>query len=144
MCNSTMKKVFSIFLSLIMLVAVFHFSVATHYCGGIEVASKVSLTGKLAECGMENQKNEVPLSGTNFNRHCCDNYINYCGIYTNYTPAFSFVPETYHNISRIFEIPLIFSVHSRVDLIPILTDTSPPWTFGSTDVDLSGICVLRI
>lgn len=127
-----------------MLVAVFHFSVATHYCGGIEVASKVSLTGKLADCGMENPKHEVPLSGTSLNKHCCDNYIHYCGIYTNYVTEFSFVPETYHNISQIFVIPLKYSFGSRLDLISLLTDTSPPWTFRSTDVDLSGICVFRI
>lgn len=127
-----------------MLVAVLHFSVATHYCGGIEFASKVSLTGKLADCGMENPKPEVPLSGTIIDKHCCDNFINYYGIYTNYVTAFSFVPETYHNISQLFLIPLKYSFDSRLDLIPLHTDTSPPGTFRPTDVDLSGICVFRI
>jgi hypothetical protein len=139
-----MKKVFSIFLSILMLVAVFHFSVATHYCGGIEVASKVSLTGKLADCGMENPKSEVPLSGTILNKHCCDNFINYCGIYTSYVPSFSFVHETFNDIIQIFAIPLKLSVNSCLDLIPLHTDTSPPGTFRPTDVDLSGICVFRI
>ena len=139
-----MKKGFSIFLLISMLVAAFHFSVATHYCGGIEVASKVSLIGKVADCGMENPKPEVPLSGTSLNRHCCDNYINYFGIYTNYLPAFSFVPETYHNITQIFVISQKFSLNSCLNLIPLHTDTSPPGTFRPTDVDLSGICVFRI
>jgi hypothetical protein len=139
-----MKKGFSIFLSMQMLVAVLHFSVATHYCGGIEVASKVSLTGKLAECGMENPVIEVPLSGTGLNRHCCDNFINYCGIYTNYVPSFSFIPETFRNITQIFVIPQNFSLNYCLNLIPLQTDTSPPGTFRPTDVDLSGICVFRI
>jgi hypothetical protein len=139
-----MKKGFSIFLSTIMLLAVFHFSVATHYCGGTEVASKVSLTGKLADCGMENPNPVVPISGTSLNRHCCENYIHYCGIYANYVTTFSFVPETYQNISNVFLVPLKYSNDFRSDLILLHTDTSPPGTFRSTDVDLSGICVFRI
>jgi hypothetical protein len=138
------KKVFSIFLSVIMLVAMFHFSVARHYCSGIEVASKVSLTGKLAECGMENPQNDIPLSGTVLSRHCCDNYLNYCGIFSSYLPSFSFVPETYHFNIQDFAIPLKYSITSFLDLVPLHTDTSPPGTFRPTDVDLSGICVFRI
>lgn len=138
-----MKKVFSIFLSIIMLVAVLHFSVATHYCGGIEAASKVSLTGKLAECGMEKSV-EVPLSGTNFSRHCCDNYVIYCGINSNYAPSFSLIPDSFQDNFQILAIPVELSVNSDIDLIPLYTDTSPSAAFRSTDVDLSDICVFRI
>lgn len=126
-----------------MLVAVLHFSVATHYCGGIEAASKVSLTGKLAECGME-KSIDVPLSGTNFSRHCCDNYIYFCGIDSNYAPSFSFVPDSYQDNYQILAIPVKLSVNSGIDLIPLYTDTSPSGAFGSTSVDLSDICVFRI
>lgn len=139
-----MKKIVSIFLLLLTLTALLHLSVATHFCGGVEVASKVSLTGKLANCGMEAPKSEIPVSGTSLSRHCCDNHISYCGIYTNYVPSFSFVAKTFHNISQIFVIPLKLSINSRVDLISLRTDATPPGTFASTDVDLSGICVFRI
>ena len=41
----------------------FHISVATHYCGGQIAASRVTLTGKLASCGMEG-----PAKGVTFSR----------------------------------------------------------------------------
>ena len=127
-----------------MMAAMFHFSVATHYCGGIEVATKVSLTGKLADCGMGNPKSEIPLSETNISRHCCDNNLNYYGVYANYIPSFSFIPQTYHNNIQSFAITVKYSISSLSDLIPLHTDTSPPRAVRSTDVDLSGICVFRI
>ncbi|MFA5820079.1 MAG: hypothetical protein WC854_12480, partial [Bacteroidales bacterium] len=82
-----MKKGFSILLIPLILTAMLHLSVATHYCGGKEVASKLSLTGKLANCGMEGSKKELPLSGTNFTKHCCDDVVTFCGTDSNYTPS---------------------------------------------------------
>jgi len=58
-----MKGLF-IFLSLMMMAAVLHLSVATHYCGGKEAASSVSLqVSWLIAAGRI--KNELALSGTN-------------------------------------------------------------------------------
>lgn len=127
-----------------MLAAMFHFTIATHYCQGIEVATKVSLTGKLADCGMGNPKNEIPLSETILSRLCCDNNLNYCGVFANYVTTFSFVPQIFQNDIQIFAIPAKYSSTFPSGLIPLNTDTSPPGTVRSTDVDLSGICVFRI
>ena len=138
-----MKKIFSILLSIMMLAAVFHFSIAAHYCEGIEVATKVSLTGKLADCGMENPKNEG-YSGTILTRHCCDNYLSYLGVCSNYIPSFSFAPVIFHQNFEVFAIPVKYSVSSFLDLVYLHTDTSPPGAFWSTDVDLSDICIFRI
>lgn len=139
-----MKRVFSISLSLLMLAAMLHLSVATHYCGGKEVASKVSLTGKLAGCGMEGSKKELPLSGTNFTKHCCDDVVTFCGIDNNYEPLFSFVPESYQCNFQVLALPIGLSVNSNPDLIPLYTNVSPPGALRSTNVDLSDICVFRI
>jgi len=139
-----MKKVFSISLSVLMVVAMLHLSVATHYCGGKIAASTVSLSGKLATCGMECSEKGLPLPGTNFTKHCCDDIVTFCGIDSNYTPSFSFVPESYQYNFQVFAIPVALSVNSCTDLIPLYTNVSPPDELLSTNVDLSDICVFRI
>jgi hypothetical protein len=139
-----MKKGFSIFTSLLMLVAILHLSVATHYCEGKEVATTVSLSGKLASCGMKCSEMELPLTGTNFTKHCCDNFVTVCGISANYTPSYSFVPESFQYNFQVFAIPVGLSVNSSVDIIPLYTNISPPGALMSTYVDLSSICVFRI
>jgi hypothetical protein len=138
------KKGFSIFLSILMLAAILHLSVATHYCGGKQAASRISIAGKLADCGMEGSKDEIPLSGTSLTNHCCENVITFYEIDSNYTPSFSFVPESFqHNFQLL--IPRVkLSARSYTGINPLYSNTSPPGVLRSTYVDLSGICVFRI
>ncbi len=139
-----MKKVTSISLVLLMLGAMFHISVATHYCGGQIAASKVTLTGKLASCGMEGPAKELPFPGESFSKHCCDDVITICETDSNYMPSFSFVPESYQNDFQILSALTVLSNNSFTGLDSFYTDVSPPGALMSTDVDLSGICVFRI
>lgn len=139
-----MKKAVSISLVLVMIAAMLHLSVATHYCGGKEVASKISLTGKLADCGMESSEKNLPLSGINFANHCCDDIVTFCGINNNFAPSFSFLPESYQYNFQVLALPVGLSVNSTKDLIPLYTNVSPPGALMSTSVDLSDICVFRI
>jgi hypothetical protein len=138
------KKVFSISLSLLMLAAMFHFTVATHYCSGKVAASTVSLSGKLATCGMECSEKGLPLTGTNFTKHCCDDIVTFCGIDSNYTPSFSFVSESYQYNFQVFNIPTGFPYYSLGVLQSLYKTDSPPSAFMSTSVDLSDICIFRI
>ena len=139
-----MKKGISISLVFLMLTAMLHLTVATHFCGGKEAASTVSLSGKLATCGMECSEKELPLPGTNFTKHCCDDIVTFCGIDSNYTPSFSFVPESYQYNFQVFAIPVALSVNSYTNLVPLYTNVSSPDELMSTSVDLSDICVFRI
>ncbi len=139
-----MKKGVSIALVLLTLAAIFHFSVATHYCRGEAVASKVSLTGKLANCGMEGQEKELPLSGASITSHCCDDVVNYCGTDNNYAPSFSFFSDTYQYNFRIFSIAPGYPVYAPAALKPLYANARPPGALMSTNVDLSDICVFRI
>ena len=139
-----MKKGFSIFLSLLMVVTMLHISVAMHYCEGKEVATTVSLSGKLASCGMTCSEQEIPLQGTNFTRHCCDNTITFCGISSNYSPTYSFVPESYQYNFQVLAIPVELSVKTQPDNNSFYSNVSPPGALMSTNVDLSNICVFRI
>jgi hypothetical protein len=139
-----MKKVGSIFLSLFMLIAIMHVSVATHYCGGKEVATKISITGRLADCGMEAAKDKKPYQGSGFTKHCCDDVVTVYCISSNYTPAYSFVPELFNYYSHALAVPADLSAKSQIDLHRIYSYASPPGALISTNVNLDDICVFRI
>ena len=139
-----MKKGISISLVLLMITAILNFSVASHYCSGKLAASKVSMTGKLANCGMEDSEKQVPLPGTHFSNHCCDDVVAFLGISSNYTPSFSFIPDPFKNNFQIIGIPLGYNVHSTDFLRSYSANESPPPASMSTNVDLSDICVFRI
>jgi hypothetical protein len=139
-----MKKVFSISLALLMLTAILHFSVATHYCCGIEVAKKVSISGQLAGCGMEAPEHSTPLQGTNLSNHCCDNIITSYGVSSYYTPAYSVVPESYQYNFQVLAITTELSFKSQLNFNSLYSKVSPPGALMSTNVDLSDICVFRI
>jgi len=127
-----------------MIAAMLHISVATHYCGGKEVASKVSLTSKLANCGMEGSDNAEPLPGLNFDKHCCDDEVTFCGTDNNYVASFNIVPDPCQYNFQILSIPAELTAGPLTGLIPLYTNVNPPGVLMSTDVDLSGICVFRI
>jgi len=121
-----------------------HFSVATHYCHGNVVASKISLSGKLASCGMEGGENDNPFTGTHITTHCCDDVVTYYGIDTYYTPSFSVITTSFQHNFQVFSIPAGLPVNCSAVLKSFYTNVSPPGTLMSTNVDLSDICVFRI
>lgn len=139
-----MKKLLSISLSLLMVAALLHISVAMHFCEGKEVATTISLSGKLASCGMTCSEEEFPLPGTNFTKQCCDDIVTFCGISTNYSPSYSFIPETFQYNFQVLAIPVESSVKSQIDNNSFYSNVSPPGALMSTNVDLSNICVFRI
>jgi hypothetical protein len=139
-----MKKVFSILILLLTVVAMIHISVAMHYCEGKKVATIVSLSGKSASCGMTCSEEQTPLQGTYFTHHCCDDLVTFCGISSNYTPSYFFVPESYQHNFHVFAIPVDLLVKSQTDFYYIFSNISPPRALMSTNVDLCDICVFRI
>lgn len=139
-----MKKVLAIFLSLLFVSAVLHISVATHYCGGKEVAATVSISGKLASCGMSCPDEGMPFQGTSMKSHCCEDIVAVYGIDNDYTPSFSFMTGSYQYNFRVLAVSAILPERSQADTYPIFTNISPPGALMSTRVDLSGICVFRI
>jgi len=139
-----MKKGLSILLSLLMLAAILHISVAMHYCSGKEVATIVSLSGKLATCNMGCSEGELPSTGTNLTKHCCDDIVTLCRIDNNYTPSFSFEPESYQYNFQVLSLPVRFSTNSNSDLIPFYSNLSPHGELLSANVELTDICVFRI
>jgi hypothetical protein len=139
-----MKKVISISLILLLLTAMLHLSVATHYCSGKIAASKISLSGKLASCGMEDNDKDLPLKVAHFASHCCDNVLVFYGINSTFFPSFSFVPESYHHNSQVYNSPIGLINNSLAFIKSICINESPPDPPVSNNVDLSDICIFRI
>ena len=139
-----MKKVVSISLIFLVLAAMLHFSVAKHYCGGRLAASKISLSGKFATCGMENDVKKVPQTGSHFETDCCDNVIFFYGINSRYFPSFSSLPVVHQICFQTFSLPSPLNIIFLSSIKTIYTSSSPPDKLMTSSVDLSNICIFRI
>ncbi len=83
-----MRKVFAILITLVILASGMQVSIDHHYCGGVLAATKFSITGKLASCGMV--KAECSTSDrSSVDKRCCEDKLTTYGLQTNYIPEFS-------------------------------------------------------
>ncbi len=140
-----MKKVLSILFALLVLLSGMHLTFSKHYCGS-EVASfeKVSLTGEVASCGMEDSADNNTQPGLHFKTHCCDNEVTALVVDNNYTPSFTLFKAFPQPVLQVVAIPLNFSIHPLYAANFIGTNVSPPGDFLVSDVSLPHICVFRI
>jgi hypothetical protein len=139
-----MRKAFSILFVLIVTLTATHITVATHLCGGEIAATKVSLSGKLATCGMEGTEESCPSSGNQFSNYCCDNQVTTIGIITNFTTPVSLTQEIIQNNDQLFYVPVSELFHSISANNITYTSFNPPGRFLTSSVRLSDICVFRI
>ena len=139
-----MKKVFSILTVILVLTAMLHISVTRHYCGGEIAASKISLSGKLATCGMEGTEDSCPLPGDHLKSHCCDDVVSVYSTDNIFTPAYSFLPEAFKINIQLLGLSSVLPFHYPDLITSFYTNVSPPGALMSTNVDLSDICVFRI
>ena len=73
-----MKKVVSIFLSVLMLASSSGLAYAQHFCGGMEMMSEFSLGEKDLSCGMEMNASDADCGNQNTiadSHDCCKNHI---------------------------------------------------------------------
>lgn len=138
-----MKKTKPIIMLILSLMAITHLSVAKHFCGGKEISSIISLTGKTRGCGMEDEKEMTPVNGLALKNHCCENQITVCSTDNNYFPTFSENSITFQLSDREF-----FSAPEKISSLnlsrQLKADYSPPWVLLPIELDLSDICILRI
>lgn len=80
-----MKKIVSIPLIILILFTGITVNVASHYCGGTYIASKISLSGELASCGMEHSSDKEP--GFNEADHLCEDFTSEYTFNSNYIPS---------------------------------------------------------
>lgn len=139
-----MKKFISISITLLLLTAMLHLSVATHYCGGKIASSKISISGKLATCGMEADQKVIPQTGSILASHCCENVLVFYGINSTFFPTYSFVQATYQQHFQVFSVPADLNPNSIAFIKSNSINASPPGASACNSVDISNICVLRI
>lgn len=139
-----MKKLFSISFAFLILLSGMHFTIATHYCGGELSASKVSFSGELASCGMENEVDQCKSLGIHPLADCCHNKVSVLAVDHNYAPTFTFFKSFAPNLLQVFEVPACLQIHSLTAVNLLYSDCSPPRVLGVSAVSLPKICVFLI
>jgi hypothetical protein len=139
-----MRKGLSILFAFILLLSGAQFCIAIHFCGDKIAATKISLSGKLASCGMESNKEISPSPGMHLTSHCCDNKVATIGIINNFTPPVSINTENTQNFQNIYYLPVSQLFYSNTASNVFYTSISPPGRFAVTSVDLDDICLSRI
>lgn len=139
-----MKKFLSISFSLLILLSGMHFTVSTHFCGGKIAASKVSFSGELASCGMEDADDNSSLSGNYFKTHCCDDKVSVLAVENNYAPSFFEFKAFSQSVSQVFYIPESYNSQPLFVSNLLNTNVHPPGSYLVSSVSLPDICVFRI
>jgi hypothetical protein len=137
-----MKKVFTIIITTIMLASGMHVSIDHHYCGGKPAGTKLSLTAKLASCGMEAQEHSCS-NQLFFENKCCDDQLTFYSLGSNYFPEDSKLspPFSGKKISATHVLNVVYSSPDHHDFnIRVL----PPGNKSWSGVSLSRICILLI
>jgi hypothetical protein len=120
-----------------------HFSFAIHYCGGTYAASKISVSGELASCGMEGTEDTCPLPGDHLKSHCCDDEVLVYAIDNTYTPSFSDAPDIAQKVFQLFSLSECDTFHSLLTVNALITNVCPPGKLFTSAVSLADICVFR-
>lgn len=139
-----MKKFLTILLTLLFSSAMLHLTVALHYCGGKISDTKISVTGKMASCGMHH---EMDLSlVTSVSSGCCDDETMIYSVDNDYAPSALKSIKTLQNGS----VQFYTGLNSLNNLNPIFntslnySDTGPPVFSCPGSVSLAWICTYRI
>jgi hypothetical protein len=82
-----MKKSLSILVVAVLIASGMHISIDRHFCGGALADVKISVTGRLASCGMEHAESDCgnqPL----FDQKCCEDQLSCIITSSNYCPEY--------------------------------------------------------
>jgi len=140
-----MRKILSIVFASLILVSGLHVSIARHFCSGDgESFEKISLTGELASCGMEDSYDNSNLPGVNFKAQCCDDEVSILAVDNNYSPSFSEFKVLPQPVSQVYIIPDSFHFQPVLVFNHFNTKVFPPGNYLASSVSLPDICVFRI
>lgn len=140
-----MKRILSILFASLILASGMHISIATHYCGGVIAASKVSFNEQKADCGMESGKNECPThNNKQVNSDCCKNFVSVYSVDETYKISSLEFKQFTQNILQIIYTPFSLGLSSNLSSLSLITSVGPPINLLVKQVILSDICVFRI
>ena len=138
-----MKKFLSISFSALILLSGMHFTIATHYCSGKISATKVSVSGELASCGMGETNSQCALPGKLMGSHCCSDKVAEFVTDQNFAPVFSQFKVFSQPLLQVFLLPACFTNHTQSVSNLICTNVRPPGQLLVSAVSLPYICVFR-
>ncbi|MCB8995498.1 MAG: hypothetical protein H6538_07815 [Bacteroidales bacterium] len=139
-----MKKVYSIFLVILILLGGMQLTFSAHYCGGKFAAAKISVSGEKASCGMEEAETTCPSATNQVKSHCCDDETAVYALDNNYSPSTSIAIDFSQNTLQVFHLPVRVLDPISSKFITLLTDVSPPDDILTSAISLVDICVFRI
>jgi len=137
-----MKKVLIILIATFLLTSGMQVTIDHHYCGGSLADTRISITGKLASCGMEKPESSCP-DHPGIDKKCCEDQLSFYSISSNYYPeAFKLTYPTSERGTIHLYTGNIISVNSyNPDLI---NWGYPPGDTFKSRLTQSEICVFRI
>ena len=138
-----MKRLLYIPLVLLITFSGISLKYAAHYCKDFQVASKISLTGKLADCGMENQKVNNH-EGYNIKSHCCDNLTISFLLNSNYLFKSVLVVEKGNTHYITINSHIISLDRTGESSLPVNVLFRPPGSVCPNSVALQSLCTFRI
>lgn len=131
-----MKKIFSVILSLVILVTSMGFTVSSHVCGGKKVKTVLSIGSSDVSCGMEKKANNCSTKPI-MKKNCCEDEVlliqndeDYTQQLTNFDFSPDFLIAYFTSYIELFENETIetdfFTDHSPPPLIkdiPVLVQS---------------------
>ncbi len=138
-----MKTLISIPLIILILFTGISVKFATHYCGGYVAATKVSLTGELATCGMERPSDNNSLQDT-YNNNCCDDITSAYSICNNYISSSYFVNDPGQQVTYVIDVPADYMSNQEIIINTSNNNIKPPGTNYPNSVTLPALCIFRI
>jgi hypothetical protein len=139
-----MKRIFTIPLMLLILFTGINVNIASHYCGGNFAATKVSLNGELASCGMEHQPGTKPSEDL-ISSLCCEDIMSSFNISTNYVPSSCCsLPDIGQEINHTFILYNELFISQQIPVSAISNSKRPPGFFTPVSIEQQVICVFQI
>jgi hypothetical protein len=137
-----MKKFISISLSFLLAISVMHISIASHFCGKELAATRISVSGIPATCGMETDKDHA----IHFASHCCDNHISVYSVDDNYSTSSFNIKDVTKSLLQVFIIPVTTLFSSHDQSVFSSANVSPPEADLkiASFVEPEDICVFRL
>ena len=137
-----MKKVLTILIATLLLASGMQVTLDRHYCGGSLADVRVSLTGKLASCGMEKPESRCPHHPI-IDKKCCEDQVSYFSINCNYFPEYFRLAHT--TLERdIFPLQMGNYISDNSTNPDLINWGFPPGDILKSRLTQSEICVFRI
>ena len=137
-----MKKALTILVAIILLVSGMEISLDRHYCGGRLADVKISVTGKMATCGMEQS---CPVSADHHGIHnrCCEDQVTFYNLGSKFFPEYFKLTEPATSFNFI-NTPVINHTPGNLFNRNLVSWVLPPGDDFVSRLTQPQICVFRI